>query len=288
VIYFLFHIFLIAPSLAAEDLFLCPSQTSSCNCPGGNLSVAQNYYLDSTIGTRSSVFSCLSKATIEAGITAIQSGPVNQIRPCPDVPTSTTVPAVSSDWIFALTNNFPTNCGYDLFTRVSAINLDASEVAELNQLKRCGNSMCTEAVFLTFIKVCNRLLALGKISQAQRDEWVNFNQGPVFKFFNDLANPKALVEELNIGTGQVIRAPQIAAMEQQGWPNTGDFVQIWRSTRPRSGHSVVFASYLYTDNTKQTIAGLCYWSSSVATNGYGKRCEPIDQVESLIVGRISI
>jgi hypothetical protein len=153
-----------------------------------------------------------------------------------------------------------------------------------NGTVRCGgehHSMCTSAIFLAFLSQARRWKEEGRITDQQFAEWASLS-GPVYRGLNIAAQPDELVRQLGVGQGASFTGDQLP---QKDWPKENDFVQIWRTRPPVSGHSVVAAGQL-TDINGANI-GLCYWSSNSETKGYGFQCERYAGMERILVGRLT-
>jgi hypothetical protein len=188
-----------------------------------------------------------------------------------------------------VTNTFPRGCGY----RWRGFNLDAFRVTVARFINTgevlCGglhHSMCTSAVFLAFLSEMRRRHLAGNLSRAQLLAYAQV-PGEAYNLINgthEYPRPDRLVQRLGLGTGSTLRGNQISNPSNANQRlQEGDLLQFWR--HDDSGHSVVFGGYQR--DTAGRITGICYWSSNVATNGYGRQCESTSGIDRIIYGRIS-
>lgn len=214
---------------------------------------------------------------------ALQEGVALMERPIENLAcegaTATTPPG-----LLAVVEAFPKNCGYERrgFDATAFRETVAQFLSDGSVL--CGgkhHSMCTSATFLAFLSQARRWRDEGRITDEQLAQWGDL-RGPVFQALNTAAQPDELIRQLGVGYGATFTQNQLP---QQDWPRENDFVQIWRTRPPVSGHSVVAAGQL-TDSAGASI-GLCYWSSNLGTNGYGLQCERYADLERIIVGRLT-
>ena len=214
---------------------------------------------------------------------ALQEGLAGLERP-PQPPSCDTSGEIKPPSLLSVVSAFPPDCGYEMrdFNATAFRETVAQFLVDGSVL--CGgrhHSMCTSAAFLAFLSQARRWRDEGRITDAQLTEWADLH-GPVYQALNFAAQPDELVRQLGVGYGATFSQN---ALPQRDWPKENDFVQIWRTRPPASGHSVVAAGQL-TDSNGASI-GLCYWSSNRGTNGYGMQCERYADMERIIVGRLT-
>lgn len=255
----------------AEELLSCANERA-CRCSSPGLTpVQETYGLDRSLN-QSPVYVC--RSLVPAVVEVLENGPAVEVD-CPP----------ETETLFdRINNSFPQGCGYVLrnfnaraFRETISHYLSTGEVL-------CGglhHSMCTSATFLAFLSEIKKRKDAGTITAEQLAEWSNIS-GPAWQLLNNQARPDLLMTELGVvlGEGATLRRSELPSNE---WPKEGDIVQIWRTGRPRSGHSTIFSGYLKNANGEEVA--MCFWSSNQGTNGYGRYCETLDQVEQVIVGR---
>lgn len=294
-----------ATSLAGQEidttsslLHLCGA-SQSCDCPEGYFRSDEPYYLPDK--SRDQVYRCLSLKSLQiplgntqAFLTLIGLDPS-----CESIKTRTSskdemkakIPLVgqlSAEPLSALVPSiFPSGCTYrekGFSAKAYQETIDHFLVTHEVLCDSKHYSMCTSSTFLVFLEDLRELVAEGRVSPnvlvAAKDI-----KSDAWKLLNIQGRPDLLVDQFKdvsgkpLGESKVLRAKDLPS---PGWPAPGDIVQIWRKNL--SGHSVIFQSYLKDQNGK--TVGLCYWSSNEVTNGYGYRCEPLDIVKTMIVGRL--
>ncbi len=257
-------------SAQQEEVVVFCNAVESCRCPKDDLYLtAASYKKSVKFEDPGLLFEC--KPALKIYRPVLSKLEENQLYPflgCEDV-----VKKYGLD-------EFPPGCeyrweGFDvpMFQKTLTHLLNTNEVL-------CSESMCTSAVFLSLVRLMKKKFQEGKISRAVWNEFTS-TKGKAYGYINFQANPKALVEDLGIGKGKVLRSAQIP---DKLWPQKGDYVQIRRTNG--GGHSVVFLDYLR-DHLGNHV-GVCYWSSNPATNGYGKQCEPLETIDQLVIGRLAI
>lgn len=259
--------FILAAILPAHavNVVSCPGE--DCNCPNADEILSGEAFQSGPIS-----YTCIRLAEMFRDFGSVNSQPTG----CQDNPPG------SPPTLYDLTvSTFPRGCGYrwqgfdeDAFRQTISRFMRTGEVL-------CGgnhHSMCTSAVFLAFLGELRRRNQDGRISDAMLREQARFGS-PAYNYINS-ARPDLLMIELGLGTTRTLYARELP---DQSWPREGDIVQLWRHSG--YGHSVIFAGYESDSNGTQT--GMCYWSSSDTTNGYGRRCEPLSVIDRLIVGRFN-
>ncbi len=270
----------LAPS--ADYLLECDT-ANSCTCAAGT-PVPQQFYLSEPLSGRHSVSKCSSG---EAAVDLISNA--NDLNRSQAI----TGPCASTDqvrseygpWFEEQLRSFPPNCGYSLRTSARVVNHTVSTALLSGPNATCSMSMCTSASYTAFALLMQRLQSQNRLpgGLAKLTELSGGTQTEAWFYFNDIARPDMAMEALGLGIGRRMDASEIESCANKGWPRSGDFVQIWRKNA--SGHSVVFSGYL--KNAAGLITGICYWSSNQATNGFAHRCEAIENIDKLIVGRVT-
>ncbi|MFL5814007.1 MAG: hypothetical protein ACJ763_10560 [Bdellovibrionia bacterium] len=289
------------------DVYFCPSSVSpeeeSCSCSEDSLVVDQEFDL-TLLETTGKTYRCIAshKLVEDVGSELQDKNTIAPQFPCKpeSEPMSIlrvngkTPPLAQQQFGLPtpalLVSMFPTGCGYAW----KDFNVRAYKKTVANFLKTdritCGNRNevnCTSATFLVFLSALKKLREHGRVLTSQITEWSDL-KGPAWKYLNDLARPDLLMTQLKdargkpLGTGKTLRNEEI--QNTPGWPRPGDFVQFWRDDL--SGHSVIFQGFLK-DKSGQNI-GVCYWSGNYSTNGYGYRCEKIEQIKTMIIGRLDM
>jgi hypothetical protein len=259
--------FLILSVSFAEDILVCPT---TCHCADGKSLMPESFIIKDQ--TQTPTFSC--RKPLSAASMVLAEGVEVKVN-CPE--------ELTPSLFERMTSSFPEGCGYvmkkfnaDGFRETIAKYLASNEVL---CDEATHHSMCTSAVFLAFLQEAKRKKELGQVTEKQLREWSDLH-GPAWKYINDQARPDLLLTETGLGSGKVLRGPSIP---EEGWPREGDIVQFWRNDN--SGHSTIFAGFL--KNEEGLNQGICFWSSNLATNGYGKVCEPLSNVNRIIVARFS-
>ncbi len=268
-IIFVFALILSFNAPAVEDFRICAAE-SECACPVTQTPVPTRISVRNRRTQR--VHAC--RPVVQIATIALESSPAQEVICDP----------VAPDTLFTrMANSFPPGCGYNLqnfnadgFRETIGQYLQNKEVLCNSQR---NHSMCTSAAFLAFLSELRRLKDLGLITEEKIQELSDL-RGIAWNYINHQARPDLLLTELGLGTGRTIRKNEFPV---EGWPKEGDLLQIWREDQ--SGHSVVFGGYL--KDSQGTIQGICYWSSNLSTNGYGRLCEPVEVVNRMIVARFN-
>lgn len=258
---------LLSFSAFAEELFVC-STARVCDCP----SRTETAFPTGISFDEKAVVDC---RPLMKELSSVISSPIDVSATCfESAPNS----------LYDQMVKFPKNCGYKWkgFNRAAFRETVIKFVktdSVLCDVKK-HHSMCTSATFLAFLKAAKNLKEKGLVTDQQIAEWSDIDDGPAWKYINEQARPDLLLEELKLGEGKILRKKEIP---NKNWPREGDLLQFWREDS--SGHSVVFSGYLK-DSAGKTVA-ICYWSANDVTNGYGKRCEPLELVNRMIIGRFN-
>jgi hypothetical protein len=146
-------------------------------------------------------------------------------------------------------------------------------------------NMCVSASFLAFLLKLRRLKDAGLIGEDQLQKAAS-TASPQWVSWNMRTLPGEAISRLKDVHGKPLGVSKSLArtdLPQAEWPKPGDFVQLWR--RNGSGHSFVFEGYL--KDIQGRSIGLCYWTASKPTGGYGRMCEPLSVVQTLNIGRFT-
>lgn len=219
---------------------------------------------------------------------------------------------VTPETIFDDIARLPQGCGYNLNLPGPVMRATLERYFATGAID-CAVSSCSSAAFLAFIMSATRLRDAGRLSPeiyAQRTMFRNGLDASAWYYFNDVPDPMALMQlPPAIGTGArgtpVLRdesgnircavippstvpvplpGDELRAEDlPPGYPQRGDFVQIWR--RSGSGHAALVTGTLVSSNGRPI--GLCYWTSNQGTNGYGEQCELYANLASVTFGRIT-
>jgi hypothetical protein len=271
ILLFIFFIFFTLP-LWGDDLFICQKNTSCCSDPQSS-PYPENYDFFESKTFKGKIYSC--RKDLKEALEEVDKVPMRpETQVCTEKKSST---------LLEIVENFPPDCGYNW----SKFNLNSYKDL-VTQFLQDGTvlcdpkghpTMCTSAVYLAFLIQIKRLKEEGKLSQAKYESLTKF-PGDSWKYLNNQARPDLLLQDNNLGIGKRLRRGEFPS---KNWPKEGDLVQLWRDNH--SGHSIVFSGYL--TNSQGKAIGICYWTSNIKTNGYGKMCEDLGAINRLIVARFN-
>lgn len=286
----------------------CTSSPAACTCPSGVTNTAVDFHLSRPLESTRVVRCTAAPPPVVQAISTINEmnnpSSLNSAEvPNPDCPPIITAPdepvlspvanqpagIVSTpslgEFIDSQTYRFRNGCGYNLKLRATPINSFITSVMGTNGPEQtCLTSMCTTASYSVFLLTLREMQRLGKLPASVNVEELSTTRSPGWNYFNTLARPDLAIFEMGIGSGRTINPSEIASCATKNWPAGGDFVQIWRSDN--SGHSVVFSNYL--KNSAGENIGICYWSSNSETQGLRHRCESLNNITKIVVGRITL
>lgn len=261
----------------------------SCSCPDGWIKSDSSFYFKSN-GQEQKTIACELGSRVLSLFSSVRTTypleETSRVNCAEDSVQGAPGAKVQVD-ISELPEKFPQGCGYDIdHFNVPGFNETVKSMLYRGEVL-CGpghNTMCTSATFLVFLRA---LQLSGAVSKPCLLRW-SFLGGPAWNALNLQARPDLLMRLKNdrgkpIGSSRVIRLTN-SKLPDQGWPAPGDFVQITRNDR--SGHSVIFQGYL--KNSTGSPAGICYWSANMRTNGYGYKCEEIENLNTLTIGRLNL
>ena len=306
------------PVLDVSSVRLCPwDQVQKCACPKGAHPVASDFYLWSMTGSFSGkTYRCLPDLKPDPApqldvnrLTEVSTDPNGRASAC--APAASPAPKKLSEECQALPRtaclmlDFPKNCGYDLATFDLSTYQDTVDTLLKTGKVLCGkvitpakppeqpkatvsihSSMCTSATFLFFMMQSQIWVDEGKITKEKLiDDWSSIPSGP-WDIINVQARPDLLAQVAKFADGTPVGTSKTLYekdLPNADWPAPGDYVQIWRKNI--SGHSVVFEGYL--KNPAGKTVGICYWASNPMTNGYGKLCEDLSGIKSMIAARFT-
>lgn len=276
------------PSAENRPYLLQCAKAKECTCPKGSTSNLVNFHLSSPL-ENSIVVSCSSASLTPVTEinqinefnhpNSLQSNDDDKLRCLPISERGV------AEFIYSRTHNFKKGCRYD--SRVNSSTINAFLDSILNPKKgpenTCIATMCTSASFAIFLLALRELQSKGRLPKEVNIEELCNTRSIGWKYFNEMARPDLAITELDLGRGMIINRSELTDCASKDWPAAGDFVQIWRSNN--SGHSVVFSNYLR--NAAGENIGICYWSSNSETKGLSHRCEALDKIQKIIVGRIT-
>ena len=288
----------------AEYILKCNPNDSTCKCPDNYVSAEADYYLSVPLRGYETL-RCeppgKTASAVKNAVRLINIG-INRVTKkinadnCEDSeqtidPILAPIQMPKTDGGFDISNyienqtyRFNDGCGYNLKIRASAINDFIETALTEGPEKACMVSMCTTASYTVFLMALEELKSQNKLPAHINLEELKSTRSEGWNYFNNMARPDLAMFELGIGSGRTLNPSDIESCSTKDWPRGGDFVQLWRENG--SGHSVVFSDYLKNDEGK--VVGLCYWSSNLETRGLDHRCESIDKMTKIIVGRITL
>ncbi len=264
------------------------AKAQECTCPLGSTSHLANFHLSSPL-ENSTVVSCsFEPATPAAEIQQINKFNHPSSLRSNDGDKSKCLEVNDrglAEFIDSRTHNFKKGCRYDARLKGPKVNafLDSILNPKKGPENTCITTMCTSASYAVFLLTLREMQSKGRLPLDVNIEELGHTRSKGWKYFNDMARPDLAMTELDIGRGKMINKSEINDCSNKNWPSAGDFVQFWRSNS--SGHSVIFSNYL--KNEAGENIGVCYWSSNSETKGLSHRCEALDKIQKIIVGRIT-
>jgi hypothetical protein len=279
---FLFLLIIFTSPYIKADSRLC-TQADACKCKSGEVTMPEVYATPGR-GNKNTMYSCVPGLNPKKFLSCMSklTEPVQECN-CDEkiecVNDSGNLPPSLYTAMIA-----PADCKYKWkgFSMSTYKKVVTNYKADNSQIA-CTHSMCTSAVFLAWVNIQRKQLEKGKISRAEFDKRTKPG-GKAYQILNSAAEPNELVEAYGLGKGTVQYASDGKIGKTNNLPKAGDLVQLWRKNS--SGHSVVFKGFRDSNGDGRNDQ-LCYWSSQKKTNGYGNRCESINDMDRILIGSLN-